>query len=152
MNQLELFRNSKELHFRTCNIWPTPGKTEEKGELGGDTVKEEYIAENWGFKCLEFKCLAWLCCERLSLAGLFLDKNNYFLPLGSKVVTFFLEVHRHYVHRSVSNTNMACRVLEFSLCPLDFILNEVSIIFYTLLTYFFASFKNSIQLIRKNGL
>lgn len=57
MNQLELLRNSKELHFRTCNLWPTPGKSEElfvflevKGELGADTIKEEYIAENWDFK------------------------------------------------------------------------------------------------------
>ena len=25
-------------------------KTDEKRELGGDTIKEEYIAENWEFK------------------------------------------------------------------------------------------------------
>lgn len=91
----------------------------------------------------------WLCCNGLSLAGLFLDKENSFLLLGSKVVMFFLEIHRYYFHRSVSNTNMACRVLEFSLSPLDFILSEVSIISYILWTIF-ASFKNAIQLIRKS--
>lgn len=83
--------------------------------------------------------------------GCFWTKRNSFLLLGNKVVTFFWEIHRYYFHRSVSNTSMACRVFVFPLCPLDFILNEVSIISYTLLTIF-ASFNNSIQLIRKNRL
>ena len=95
------FGNSKELQFGTCYPWQTTGKSGEqsrvtffyRGErgLGGAVITKRAHWRKLGVGSVV--AFHWLSCGNLSMAGLLLGQEKFFLfLLDEKVVTFLMEM------------------------------------------------------------